>query len=436
MRARTKSVQDKNVIVLTSKEDYTRLDKTVKKRICAYVKFAQKKVPYYQAKFSGLSIGMASFYKLPITCSSDLCKNPEAFIAEKDKIIQVASTGGTYNDRKLIFRTFSDIQKSTATAKKMFLCSGIRSNDKVAILQPFDLWNVGHIALRAFQYINVFSCPFGISSIDADLLWFLERLKLNIIYGTPSRVINIAGYLPQKRGVHLKEVLCAGEPITEWHRDRIYKSFGCEVFGIYGSEETDGIGAECKYHNGYHILDSYLIIELLNPTTLQPSNSKQGVLAVTNLDYRGTVLVRYLLDDIIELYDSKCPCGIDAPRLKILGRRSETMFLYDALKVPLVSIEDAMKQALGYLPAYQIIVKNSNGGSLLLITIKHRDSMVIRKKLTSAIMMSIKQLTTVLEYIKGTRIRIIFTKDTSSFLTTKRGKIPKIINRGSYGEDR
>ena len=414
-------------IILEVREDYASMNAVIKDRISTYLRYAQEKVPYYQVKFRGLAVSAETMHELPITYSDDLCRNPEAFVAESDKIVQMASTGGTYTNRKLIFRTFEDIQRSVATAEKMFMCSGIGTGDRIAILQPFDLWGVGHIALRAFQGINAFSCPFGISSIDSDLPWFLDKLGLDVIYATPSRITNIAESLPHQ-GFRLKRILCAGEPIMASHREKVRNAFSCEIFGIYGSEETDGIGAECRYHNGYHVFDDCLVVELLNPATLQPSNSGQGVLVVTKLDYKGTVLIRYLLDDIVEICKPGCQCGAKDRKIRIVGRRSETIFLYDGFKVPVLSIEQAIKQIFSDVPTYQVVVKNTGRESLLRIRVEFEGSEATGEKLVDAIRMSIEELRTEIQSINNVKIEIEFVSDPSCFQFTKRGKLPKIVN--------
>lgn len=412
-------------IILRTEKDYLSLNTVAKNRIDAYLRFAQRNVPYYSNRLKDQIIDAGALYNLPVTQNSDLSKTPGAFVAERSKIVQVSSTGGTYSDRKLIFRTLNDIKRSITTAELMFSYSGIESRDRIAILQPFDLENISHIALRAFQNMNALSAPLGNLTSGSDLAWFLDHLRLNVIYATPSKISNIAMSVPRQDGSNLKEVLCAGEPITASHREIIRNAFGCEIFGIYGSEETDGIGAECKYHDGYHVLDSDLVMELLDPTTLRPSNSRQGVLAITKLDYSGTVLIRYLLDDIIELYDSKCRCGADTQRIKIVGRRSETIFLYDGMKIPLSSIEHSMERVFGIIPIYQIITENAGGHLLVLIRVKHDGSEITKEKLAEDVERSLIKTKSDLGLMK---IEVEFVKSLSSFKTTRRGKLPKIVN--------
>ncbi len=266
--------------LLTSEKDYKNLNLKTGKFLINYMKFAVDEVPFY-SKFKDKlrDIDYKNFFEFPITYEHDLVNNSSSFVAKNSQLVQLASSGGTYGKRKLIFRTNNDIQKSVKTAVSMFLCGGINPKDKIAILQPFDLWNIGHIALLTFRKMGVLSIPIGLSMDNEAILDILAVTQCNIVYGTPSKIMTLAK-LNKKVELTLKinKVFCAGEPILDVHRENIKKIWNAEIYGIYGSEETDGIGVECDYHYGYHILDENLVIEILNPETLLPAEENKGAL--------------------------------------------------------------------------------------------------------------------------------------------------------------
>ncbi|MGB9848072.1 MAG: phenylacetate--CoA ligase family protein [Minisyncoccia bacterium] len=418
------------MILLVSKKDYKNLNPKQGKLIISYIKFAVEETLFY-SKFKNKleNINYRNFFEFPITYEYDLINNPFAFVGKNSQLVQLASSGGTYGKRKLIFRTNEDIQKSVETATAMFLCGKIKSKDRIAILQPFDLWNIGHIALLTFRRIGALSVPIGLSMDNASILNILATTKCNVIYGTPSKVTTIAE-LSKKIGLTLKidKVFCAGEPILQSHRESIKKIWNAEIYGIYGSEETDGIGAECDSHCGYHIFDKTLLIEVLNPETLLPAEENKGVLVVTKLGYSGTILVRYLLGDLVEITKNPCECGRKEIRIFPRGRIKEVIWLYDGRKISLQSIENALNMIFCEVPQYQILVKNTLKGSILRFKILIKNNNLLKKKNDFKKIIA-KSSQDIEEGInkREVKLSIELFKDPSQFIYTERGKIPKII---------
>ncbi|MCD6492917.1 MAG: phenylacetate--CoA ligase family protein [Archaeoglobaceae archaeon] len=420
------------MLILTSKKDYKNIETKLKEEINSYLAFITENSPFYRDKFKNIKPMIDTFYELPLTYDYELMDDPKSFIGLENGIIQLCSTGGTYGKRKLIFRTNEDLEKSIETAIKMFKACGISSNDKIAILQPFDLWNIGHIALRAFQKIGALSCPIGLSGTDEFILWLLNEMQCNVVYTTPSKAVHLAEISKEKKifsKINVEKVLCAGEPILPVHRQKLKELWNADIYGIYGSEETDGIGAECKMHDGYHIFDEHLILELLDPKTLKPAESNKGVLVVTKLGYTGTILIRYLLGDLVEVVTEKCSCDISSPKIKIFGRIKETLWLYDGLKVPITSIEDAIKSVVGYLPIYQVIIEHESGKDRLTFVINSEPSKELENKFMEAIISSTQELEETFHLEKKIEVNIVLSKDMDNFVKTERGKIPKIIDR-------
>jgi len=419
------------MILLSNLQDYKNLEPSFKNVLMDYLQFVIKNVPFYSKTLKQKDIEQISteeFFHLPITYDQDLLENPLSFIPRNTKIVQLSSSGGTYDKRKIIFRTNGDIRRSIKTGVKMFLCGGLKSKDRIAILQPFDLWNIGHLALMIFRQIGVLSVPMGLSLSDKGILDFLKFIKCNVIYSTPSKA-SVLAELSKKRNQKLKieKIFCAGEPILAIYRDTIKGIWGSEIYGIYGSEETDGIGAECEYHCGYHIFDDDLIIEILNPNTLMPANDNKGALVITKFNYKGTVLIRYLLGDLVEITTKTCQCGSKIPRIFPRGRVKEVIWLYDGRKITLSAFENTLEKVLGYVPEYQILVENNQKGSALLIKLKIKSDKVLREKLTKIFSRISQDLE---EGINKGEIELSFQLDEKfTFELTDRGKIPKIIYR-------
>lgn len=416
------------MILLNGKKSYKNLKPKLRQSLISYLKFAIDYTPFYSKFRNKLkNINYQNFFEFPLTYEEDLLNDPFSFIARGSQIVQLASSGGTYGKRKLILRTNSDIQKSVKTAISMFLCGGINSKDRIGILQPFDLWNIGHIALLTFREIGALSIPIGLSVENETILDILTTTRCNVLYGTPSK-LTVLAEISKKKNISLKinRVFCAGEPILLSHREIIKTIWNAEIYGIYGSEETDGIGAECNFHSGYHVFDESLVIEILDPETLLPAENNTGALVVTKIGYSGTVLIRYLLGDLVEIIDKPCKCGRKEPRILPKGRIKEVIWLYDGRKISLHSIENSLNLVFHKIPQYQITVKNTIKTSILTLKILIGDNNFLKKNVKKIITKSSQDIEEGVNK-KEIKLSVEFIKDLSQFTYTERGKIPKII---------
>lgn len=419
-----------NALIFTSKTDYEQLPYRRKTAIDTYLSRAVEHVPFYSMqKDKYTSIDCGNFYKLPLVFQDDLLKDPYLFVPKGSRPVQLTSSGGTYGKRKILFRTTEDMKKSAVTAASMFSFTGVNEGDIVAIMQPFDLWNIGHIGMQAFKRIGALSVPLGLSTKEDEILDILAFTKATVLYGTPSKVISLVTTSESKgllSDLKISKVLCAGEPILEDHRQLIKKLWGAEIFGIYGSEETDGIGAECEVHNGYHVLDKNQLFEILDPETLLPAEKHEGVLAVTNVGYTGTILMRYLLGDRVQLDTDTCSCGEKSIRIRPRGRLEETIWLYAGTKVTVRSIEELMSNLIGRVPPYQIVVEQETHKDVLTIKINSESNIVLADKIIQE-MRHVSQ--DMRECVDSGRVVVAceLDPDPSIFESTIRGKVPKII---------
>ena len=158
-----------------------------------------------------------------------------------------------------------------------------------------------------------------------------------------------------------------------------------------------------------------------------PANDNKGALVITKFNYKGTVLIRYLLGDLVEITTKTCQCGSKIPRIFPRGRVKEVIWLYDGRKITLSAFENTLEKVLGYVPEYQILVENNQKGSALLIKLKIKSDKVLREKLTKIFSRISQDLE---EGINKGEIELSFQLDEKfTFELTDRGKIPKIIYR-------
>ncbi len=281
--------------------------------------------------------------KLPLTSKHDLMHDPERFrlrcpdlpIHER-ALWEVLHTSGSTGDPTPIYVTSHDYQAYLLQARRVAEISGINDRDRLANLFPLTPAAMGSFARsEANAYAAGASvvgaltgAPWGDydmhRSLD-DAVAMVERHQCTVLWGITSfvrRVIMRAAEL----GADFSQVrMCGvtGEASTPAMREDIrtrLRTIGAAdtiIFDRYGSTESGGL-AQCREEGDWHNPAPEMIYhEVVDPDTGQPlPDGERGALAITLLARRGTVLLRYLVGDVVSLTHEPCPhCGRTGDRI-------------------------------------------------------------------------------------------------------------------------
>ena len=121
-------------------------------------------------------------------------------------------------------------------------------------------------------------------------------------------------------------VLCAAEPLLAPDRRAIQEAFGPHVFDTYGSRETMLIAAECEVHDGMHVAEENLLVEIVRDGRAAPAG-EPGEVVVTDLHNYGMPFIRYANGDVATMRRERtCACGRGLRKLDCVdGRRADTL---------------------------------------------------------------------------------------------------------------
>jgi len=282
---------------------------------------------------------------------------------------RASTSGGTTGLPKLLVRTQSDWRNSLDSHIKLLKICGINKSSRMLIILPFDIWCVGFLTLESCREIGCFAVPVGIHMKDDVILKFAEAYNVNTVFCTPSRLMNISSMLTDSH-IFLKglKMLLAGETISNYCRINLQNTFEGVVKGIYGSEETDGLAAECNENShNMHLLNDKFIFEIrdLNSGKLKIEEGN-GELFITSLYHLGTPLIRYKIGDLVEIKKSNCNCKNNFPIIQVRGKVGEVLFFRDAMKVYGYQIEEAINSVFGSLLPFQAIAKMNDDNKEIL----------------------------------------------------------------------
>ncbi len=153
-----------------------------------------------------------------------------------------------------------------------------------------------------------------------------KRWRPKCVFGYPSSFVLMAD-MARKAGIDLTEIQRRGaeaivttsEMLGEVNRKIISDAYGLPVFDSYGLREAGLVAHECDRRT-MHTNDEHLILETIDPQTLEPTGG-EGELVVTSLISRVMPVIRYRSGDIVTLSDEACPCGRSLGRIEISGGR-------------------------------------------------------------------------------------------------------------------
>jgi phenylacetate-CoA ligase len=163
-------------------------------------------------------------------------------------------------------------------------------------------------------------------------------------------------------------VLCAAEPLHRHDRAAIERAFGPAVFETYGSCETMLIAAECSAHDGMHLSEENLVVEIARDGRPVPPGQAGDVL-VTDLHNYGMPFIRYANGDEATMAPGRaCACGRSLRKLaRVDGRRTSPMRDAYGTPVPGRRFISALAAETEMIRAYQAVQRADGAVELRIV---------------------------------------------------------------------
>lgn len=284
--------------------------------------------------------------KLPPMTKQDYIRDPESFrldasrardlSLEERTLADVIYTAGSTGEPTPFYDTVHDRFARIRILERGAHVAGVGPDDTVMNLFP----------LSAVPHQGFLSATWGAMAAGSKLLSALtgrayadfpvhrrmdeaidliERQRATVLWGITSyvrQVILRAEELGENFSA-VRLVMAMGEPCPTAMRDdmraRLMRlgSPRVTVNNGYGMTELMGPSTECRENGGAHLpAPEQFYIEVVDPDTFAPvPDGARGLLVLTHLNRRGTVLLRYAAGDVVALTHAQCPhCGRWEPR--------------------------------------------------------------------------------------------------------------------------
>jgi phenylacetate-coenzyme A ligase PaaK-like adenylate-forming protein len=352
--------------------------------------------PHYRRTFVAAGIRrsdiatLSDIARLPVTTKADYMADPASFRLGPDGasgddetvVWDVMYTTGSSGAPTPFVSTAYDFINILALNRNMLRLRGVTPDDSILNLFPLTRYPHGAFArvLHAAAACNIpvvsampgrenARRPELNNSLD-DVVAIAVRARPTILWGVPSYIRRLVGRAAEM-GARLPSVRLAfvtGEGFGEEARTDLIerlKSLGAPAPWVsvsYGATEMQGGLVECSHDSGYHnpAPDQFLF-EAVDPITHTPvPDGDEGLILLSHLDRRGTVMLRYALGDVARLTRQRCPhCGALTERIVSQPRRVDDLVKIKGMLVnPQALVDAALGEAA--LLDFQAVVDKEN----------------------------------------------------------------------------
>ncbi|MEO7195726.1 MAG: AMP-binding protein [Pseudonocardiaceae bacterium] len=290
--------------------------------------------PFYRRRFAAMPTPPSTFEDLaglPLTSKQDLRDAyPYGLLAvDKRRLATYHESSGSSGTPTASYYTAEDwVDVAERFARKP---GGIHPSDTFMVRTPYALMITGHMAHAAGRLAGATVVPADNRSIAmpyARVIRVLRDLDVTLTWSVPTECLvwaaaaRAAGLDPGTDFPALRGFFVGGEPLSDARRRRISRLWGgVPVINDYGSTETGGLAGECPAGR-MHLWADRLVFEVHDPRTGRLTQDGCGQLVVTTLYREAMPLIRYNLEDAVEVdYGGcGCDCGWALPTVRVLGR--------------------------------------------------------------------------------------------------------------------
>jgi phenylacetate-CoA ligase len=355
------------------------LEKYQTEQLAKHLDLAYNKSGYYREAFDRAGVKPSDFKKL-----SDLAKFPfvhkkierdrqilepllgDMIAVDEKEVVFVSASSGSTGVPTLSPFTRQDFDEFQDVQSRNFWMAGMRPNDRYVHALNFTLFVGGPDVIGAQ---NLGALCLWVGTVPSErLLYVLKEFRPTVIWTTPSYAWYL-GETAKKQGIDpakdlaIKTIIVAGEaggsiPAT---RDAIEGLWNARVYDFYGISDIFGsCAAMCSERNGLHLAEDHILVEVINPETLEPvPDGERGEIVLTTLRKTARPMIRFRTGDIGTVNREACPCGRTHARINISGRLDD-MLIISGVNVFPSDIEFAIRGSEEITGEYRITAVTEN----------------------------------------------------------------------------
>jgi phenylacetate-CoA ligase len=314
----------------SSWEELGALQRTALDRLWAWAASS----PFYAARGVDRTLSALAdrFAALPTTSKADLrAAYPFGMLAvPRSALATYHESSGTAGTPTPSYYTEEDWGDLTERYARKWVPIG--PEDTFLVRTPYALMVTGHLAHAAARAKGATVVPGDNRSLAmpySRVVRVLHTLGVTLTWSMATETLmwaaaaRLAGLDPATDFPALRAVFVGGDALSDRRRRRIQEIWRVPVVEEYGSTETGSLAGACQ-QGRLHLWADRAIFEVFDPgtETLRPDGT--GQLVVTPLYRQAMPLLRYNLEDDVQVSYDPCPCGTLLPTVRVFGRSAFT----------------------------------------------------------------------------------------------------------------
>ena len=302
------------------------------KRLKKVLNHAYLNTNFYKKKFDDLQLkpdDIKSFDDFttipPLTredLNHDLNEMIDRTIDEKDRFF--STTGGSTGLATRFVIDFKSLPFKKASEYRFNTWSGWEPGDKILAYWPAladfsdnEKKQADYKNKYFYRHLKLFSGKLNETILNEHLFAFND-FKPQLVRAFPSALEKFAEFVQagSKNVVKPKAIISVGEPLMQHQRELFSNVFQCDIYNCYVSRECGNIACECPAHDGLHVAEELLYLEIDSA-----EENDFGEILITDLTNFGMPLIRYRIQDAAKWLPGRCSCGKNHRRIGVEAAR-------------------------------------------------------------------------------------------------------------------
>lgn len=293
---------------------------------------ARSSSPFLAKHLADVDVGrirtMEDLRLVPCMTPEDVRREGDALLCvSRDEVARVVTltSSGTTGKPKRVHHTAEDLE-ATCDYFRWGMAAMVGEGQTAFVLMPGDRpGGVGRLLCEALKRGGARAVLHGELTDSRAAVEHLLAEGARCVVGPSAHVNMLARQwraLDLPRDVVRTALLC-WDVVPEAVVHNVSGAFGCGVFRHWGMIETGLGGAvECAHGGGLHLREPDVLLEIVDPVTLQPlPDGEFGEMVVSTPLRRGMPFIRYRTGDRGRILPGACGCGSPLRRLDPMVRR-------------------------------------------------------------------------------------------------------------------
>ncbi len=310
------------------------------KRFREELRWAKETSLFYRKKLHGIEpediLTLEDIARVPMTEKDELREAQQAkevflygdlLSVSPEKLSVFHQTSGTTGRPVYIPDTYESWQWSVEIWCYILYAMGFRPTDRVFFPFAYNVYIAFWLGHYAAEKLGCEVVPGGALDTKGRIQKMME-IKATASMNTPTyglHMIEVAKEMgiDPRRDLHIKRMICAGEPMLEPTRLRLEKEWHADVYNHIGGTEPGGWAGMCSEKKGMHVVEPHVFLEIVDFETMSKPvlSGVKGVAVITPFGRRCIPLIRFNLKDFMIVIDEPCPCGRTSIRVdQVEGR--------------------------------------------------------------------------------------------------------------------